>query len=345
MSLRNWLQPWFYPQEIQLSEQFNFGHREILVATNCLDHSTLFRTTLQHGWIEGKGSEKSLRNRMFQKIPQLVWSERIKNLLIHEGSNKVHVIGSPWSHLLNSCSIDPREIAKFNQSKVSNSAPKVLYIPSHSSHGLGFNYHLPSSELLSFTDATNITVCLFWLDYIDPEVRRFYSEFGFKLTCIGFRGSSGYEIPWAPIGGRLMFLPNLINLIERNDIVVVDELCTAFWYGLSLGKKAFISQGYELVNEWSHTGSKIRRYDRLKFMQNLEPRFAQIEIGEVMDPSEELLEIALSEIGWDSVDNLSKEFSRSKLATTVDFLSPGLITPISSFIQQKSQGEQLTDLS
>ena len=60
---------------------------------------------------------------------------------------------------------------------------------------------------------------------------------------------------------------------------------------------------------------------------------------------EELLEIALSEIGWDSVDNLSKEFSRSKLATTVDFLSPGLITPISSFIQQKSQGEQLTDLS
>ena len=272
---------------------------------------------------------------MFQKIPKLVWSERIKNLLIQEGDSKVHVIGSPWSHLLKSCALDPREIVKLVPLQSSSYAPKVLYVPSHSTHGHGFSYHLPSSELISLAGSTNITVCLFWLDYIDPEVREFYSQIGFNITCVGFRGSSGYEIPWAPIGGRLLFLPNLLSLIESNDIVVVDELCTAFWYGLSLGKKTYITQGYELVNEWNYIGNKVKRYDRLKIMQNSEPRFSQLRVGEVIDPDEELLELALSEIGWDTVNNLSNEFSQSKLATSASFLSSGLITPISDFIQQR----------
>ena len=83
MSIREFLGAWFYPPEVQLSEQFNFGHREILIASNNLDPQTLFLGSLQHGWYENDPLQpvSQIRNRKLKPYPFLTWSLRQKYFL------------------------------------------------------------------------------------------------------------------------------------------------------------------------------------------------------------------------------------------------------------------------
>jgi len=331
VSIRELFSSWVYPREILLAEQFNYGHREVLIAANGLPKSTLFLASIIHGWgfeTNPFGMTK-IRARNFQCYPVYAWSHRSANTIRSNTGLEVSVIGSPWSHLLQSLGINSEE--KVHATPTSR---RVLYFAPHSMPG-GTTRHtdMEFDVIFKKSSADEMTVCLFWLDFIDPEIRKHYSNYNVKIECVGFRGSSGFETPWAPIGGRVSFLPKLFELISSHDLIIVDSVSTPFWYALSLGKNVMIPVDKHEVKWWGGEAQKaILDSPNSVILNSISPSLSNFPIGEIVTPNSGLKEIALSEIGWYETENLLKIYSSKKM-TYQDARFEELVEPIINYIK------------
>ena len=248
------------------------------------------------------------------------------------GNKRVFVSGSPWAHLVRACKID---LSILHQTL--NSAEKILFFPSHSAPGALVSHDNSIQKLVYEYGHENITVCLFWIDFIDPEIRSFYRKFSVEVTCLGFRGSSGFETPWAPTGGRVMFLPNLLELISRHSIIAVNDVSTPFWYAITLGKRVLVTSEEEKIRVWNRNTyvDEILSYNSIvKSVEGL-PKFP---IGVVIQPSIEIHELALQEVGWYE----SKSFWNGNLKTSITKqvdIDPDLVQPIHQFVSSRKSRE------
>jgi hypothetical protein len=324
MSIRTKLSSYLYPKEVHLAEQFNFGHREILLVANELPSQSIFLASIQHGWCTIR-TQAPIKNRKFSDYPTVVWSQRIAFDLKQKGVSNVLVGGSPWSHLLRACKVEPKI-----SSKKLDKGRSFLLFPSHSIPE-ALSESVPNLQRIwALEDIRDITVCLFWLDFVDPAIRNFYVNLGCKVTCVGSKGNSALDTPWSPVGGRLMFTPNLLDLINSHDVIGVGGISTPFWYALSLGKNVYIDKDTEDFKVWSTTGIRVDKYPYKSETLMATHSLPEFLYRQEITCTQELLDLSLEELGWSE----SLEFSRnldSKLMTTSK-IDASLVAPIADYV-------------
>ena len=332
MMFKPFLSGLIHEDSIKLSEQFNFGHREILLAANSLDTSSIFSASIPHGWLVESNIRPYpiVRRKNLKPYPVLSWSKRSEIALKSQSKRPVFTIGSPWSHLLRSIGINLRTLNSYPQlSHTRNST--MLYMPSHSIHGGTAVHNFRIDKLRERFDLKSVTVCLFWLDFINPKTYAFFSEQNCDVICIGFKGASAYDHPWSDAGGRVEFLPNLFKVLSRFDIIALDDVSTPFWYAVSLGKNVYITVEESQFNWMENGSSEVIKWNNAKCLDIVKPGLSKIMKKELIEYDSELHEISLSEVGWDYT------LGFTDLLSEIDLLIPKQIdkdiaSPITAFI-------------
>ena len=236
--------------KIFFEEQFMYGHREILLSyskqhNNLLTHSSILKGSIDHAWAFNENLWK-LRNRNLTRADRYVWHKRQKILL--SSLADVVPVGAPWLYMLNQIGINPKNVEK----KLPKEKNKVLIFPSHNLDG-DIKLDLTTS-MNSFksriTPNSKVTVCLFWLDFIDPMVRHFYAKENWEIVCAGYcpRGKTADSIH----GGRQNFLLELFKIMSDVDIFLTDDLSTGALYAMSLGARIQYFESENTLN-WEET--------------------------------------------------------------------------------------------
>jgi len=169
---------------------------------------------------------------------------------------------------------------------------------------------------------------------VNPSIRKYYEAFGCELQCVGYRGSAGGESPWSPTGGRLTFLPNLLDLMLSHDSVAVEETTTTFWYAVSLKKQIIIvppSGDFTWWGESTRSPQRYKKIDNSSFLEEVSTDLKSLATLEIIDVSNELLNFALSELGWHETHRLKILSLEKQLIRTLPLASE-LIVPAREYI-------------
>ena len=330
MNIRKYLGAWIYDEKILLGEQFNFGHREVLLATNGLSRTSLIRASVPHGWGEGTNNHVYPEhfNKFGKAFPILSWSDRTTLSYKNKGYKNVSTTGSPWAHLLKAVEKKPVQAESKTDSQ-------VTYFPTHSIPG-GTVSHLLTQEMCNRLNSFGeVTVCLFWLDFVNPKTHTYYIDMGFKVICVGFKGNAGYDSPWAPVGGRVSFLPNLLELFKKTDVVVVDTVSTTFWYSLSLRKKTVILSENKSSTWWgNHAPLEIVSSNK-DILASVDSSLAKFDLSEPTDVNDFLYETAIKEIGLEETQNFLK-FIEGAGAMRDNVIDSAIIEPMCDYLESAS---------
>jgi len=248
--------------KLYFDEQFMYGHREILLNyskkyNDSLTDLSILKGSIDHAWAFDENLWK-LRNRNLSRANRYVWNFRQEKLLSQVYS--VKATGAPWLYMLNNLGISPENVIE----KLPKKNNKVLIFPSHN---LDWDIKLDlSASLKSFKSRVDqnsvVVVCLFWLDFIDPKIRRLYLDEGWEVVCAGYcpRGVTADSIH----GGRQSFLLELFNIMSDANVILTDDLSTGLIYALSLGVKVQYFTNTESVR-WEK--DSIRRHESYKPME------------------------------------------------------------------------------
>lgn len=284
---------------IRYSDQFQYGHLEVIRHSLRMPTNVYLRGILQHGIYSSIGkkeySQFRRREKLFKDAVFFAWSEHFSSLWEVQGGIS-EAIGSPWAHLVQENS---------GKSKSESGTHDVtLYFPSHSYPGWEFN---PSANVLRakrFAEKRLVT-CLYWSDFINPKVKRVFDEVSDEVVCAGYRSNAPNEIPWFPTGGRNAFLYEIYSLLEASDLVLCDMIETPFWYATSLGKRTVLL-GEEMHYKVGGGGENYTHTDR-----NFE-KMQKFGIGELfslpnLEVKDEIIEISRQLLGFHLVMEASKK--------------------------------------
>jgi hypothetical protein len=216
-------------------EQFRYGHREILLSyarlqNSQIDENAILDGSIDHGWAPHE-NKWILRKKNLRFANRYVWNE--KRLENYSKKNRAVAVGAPWLYLLASLEISKENV----EEKLKKTKNKVVLIPGHSN--LSDCNHKILSQVLSMQKSipsnSNVTVSLYWVDYLNVSLREEIEELGFKVFCAGFVPVVPYQD--TEVAGRPSFLLELFDLLSDAELVVVSELSTAGFYAMSLGAK------------------------------------------------------------------------------------------------------------
>lgn len=141
-----------------------------------------------------------------------------------------------------------------------------------------------------------VTVCLYYVEYEQPETRERYENAGFRVICHGHRGTK-----WS--GGTPDFLDRQLSELRRHRRVASNRLSTAVFYGLAAGCESAV-YGDPMVFEGAATGFDGERLFRAWYPEMFGEQtdlkaareLADLELGaaHVMPPRE-----LAQTLGWD----------------------------------------------
>jgi hypothetical protein len=215
-------------------EQFMYGHREILLAyarsfNPSISPGSILRAGVQHGWA-GDANIWRVRNRNLTPAPRYVWENRFEIKLPKTTGNKA--IGAPWLYLLNLLDIE-----KGFEYRLKSSLEKkeFLIFPGHNLWNTSKPISDQASAFHKITKGETATVCLYWIDYLQPEVRRSYENLGFEVECVGYLGSPTSSTQANM--GRTGFLLESVRLMLNHKTIITDEFSSGLLYAASLGLK------------------------------------------------------------------------------------------------------------
>ena len=209
------------------SDQFSYGHREILLKYAKMSPDTLFLAKLQHGvWGPGETINFSTPRIRGRRAPFWVYSKSDEIVARGQGYSHVKAIGAPWLYL------------KSEVKPVKNIArnPKYLIMPAHST----VNYVNSSSakekrlraesfrQILGEVDAT---ICLHFNDFLDPDTRNAFADTGYSITCVGVGGNS---TPFSPAANRVRFLSSLMNLMADHTHLVNEGFSSSLVFAITM---------------------------------------------------------------------------------------------------------------
>ena len=217
-------------------EQFNYGHREILLQFTGLDFSSQLIGNLQHG-IFAPWSDVDYRTPTYlwgRKTKFWVFSKYLEVAGKKKGFKNVVAIGAPWSYI-------PRKLIELNHGKKDNSG-KILIMPMHS-QGDTINQSTVTQKnkraklFREASGSSEATVCLHYFDYLDIETTRAFKDYGFEVTCLGLGAISP---PWSRATGRLTYLPRLMKLMDEHEFYLTDGFGTSLFYAIDSQMKVGI---------------------------------------------------------------------------------------------------------
>jgi hypothetical protein len=216
---------------VEFSEQFLYGHREILIDYAGLEANSMIKGSVEHGWAldSGRGIRKFTGGRYLY----LSWSRaRIARSGVSE--NTTVAIGAPFIYAFEKVEAQIKEFYKDYPAD----PLRILFFPVH---GNEFSQQNPESQIALFKekyDPKNVTVSLYWVEYINPVVYNLYKQEGFKIVCSGFSGQmehtglgySARRLAGSPIGGRPIFILNTIAMLATHSKIVFGGLGTGVFY-------------------------------------------------------------------------------------------------------------------
>ena len=218
------------------SEQFAYGHREILLKYSGLSYSAQLLGNLQHG-VYGPKEVIDFRVPKFLggRVSKFwVWSKDIESQARGFGFQNVYAIGSPWLYLRAAIgsSNGPRFVDK----------ERVLIMGGHSqtnawdvtSKSEKREYAKQYREVIGSREAT---VCLHAVDFCDLDTRNAFLEYNFFVTCLG---SSQSTVPWTQASNRTRMLLELIRLMESHSHFLTDDFGTQLFYAINMGMEIAI---------------------------------------------------------------------------------------------------------
>lgn len=198
-----------------------YAHAHLLARYCGLDEARppRIRGYLQHGWnvIDGFGTRQPLEHGW----PKFVWSQACRRRGLAMGRHGYYPIGAPWNYLL---AMEPELGTVPDEERAG-----TIWYPFHGwelqrVHG----DHKCLIDEIREVEPGPVTVCLYWLEYRDPEIRELYESAGFRVISHGYRGRR-YK------GTDVRFLYNQLIELRRHRRVAANRLSTAIFYGVSAG--------------------------------------------------------------------------------------------------------------
>lgn len=234
----------------QYSEQMLCGHREVLIQYLGYPPDVYFEAIIPQGKILQHEIEpiEVFRDREGKPLLQLLWRSDAEEEAKKFGIDNVISIGATGLYALHNvgvsienCRLNIAKVAANYSWRKSNTdllekfkGKNVLYMPLHSWEGAAAQHNSNEFSFLGALDKSKVRVCLGYLDYCDPSIRKKYLQFGWEIDCAGVKDSPAFP---SPSGGRSNFLYELFNILDWADIVLADELTTGQFYAVCLGKE------------------------------------------------------------------------------------------------------------
>jgi hypothetical protein len=219
-----------------------YGHSAVLARYCGLDDTDAPRIQgyLQHGWNIGDGLAPDHDH--VPGVPTFLWSERTRRRAWSLGRRNVYVVGAPYAYLL---ALEPAP----------SPAERVgtIWYPFHGwegQHVVGDHDGLIAE--IRRTEPGPVTVCLYWQEFRDAELRARYERAGFRVICHGYRG--GW---WKDLDPG--FLYRQLAEQRRHARVASNRLCSAILYGTLAGcEPAVYGDPMQLAGEQSAFGGQQR---------------------------------------------------------------------------------------
>ncbi|SEG99609.1 hypothetical protein SAMN05444920_113205 [Nonomuraea solani] len=173
---------------------------------------------LQHGWNYLHGFPPN-DHWCSPGYPRFVWSDVLRRRGWSMGRRSHYLIGAPWIYLLY---LEP-------ELGVRPDRDGTIWYPFH-----GWEKHSVSGDHARLADEIRnvetgpVTVCLYWLEFANPDIRQSYESRGFRVICHGERGSR-----WEGKGRD--FLRKQLVELRRHRRVASNRLGSALFYGASVG--------------------------------------------------------------------------------------------------------------
>lgn len=255
---------------VEFSEQFLYGHREALCVYAGLPPKSIIKGSLEHGWTSfppGHGIPKFTGGRYLH----LTWSSSRQSKTENHRKN-VKSIGAPflYAHAL------VKEQLELSASVNSNYSNRTIFFPGH---GTEANTPDMLGQIKAVSNRVNprdVTVCLFWTEFVDPGIRGLFKQHGFAITNIGYSGMSelaGIGMSsrvhaGSTMGARHLYLLNLITLLNAHKSVIVGDVGTAAFYS------AYMKKDLQLLPEWLDLPMEFTWLDE-KVLNRLDPGESQ----------------------------------------------------------------------
>jgi hypothetical protein len=174
---------------------------------------------VEHGWTAFSNALiTDLKN---DKPLMMVFSKRREKAWKKKSKKPVVILGAPFIHYKNIHNITKKSDAK-----------GTVVFPSHSTYDLKSSFSLEKycQELADLPERFKpITVCLFWLDYIDKE-SEIYKKFGFSITTTGPKLSNSID-----------FVKNFYNILSSHKYATSNEVGSYTFYAVDLNLPFFLT--------------------------------------------------------------------------------------------------------
>lgn len=197
-----------------------YGHAHIMARFCGLAEVPRIWGYLQHGWNVVDGF--AVGTEFAPGFPKFVWSHAVRRRGWAMGRRDYVVVGSPWAYLLeleDQAGWDARRPAREG----------TIVYPFHGWEGQSIvGSHQSFVDEIRANEPGPITICLYWNEFRDPEVRRAYEGAGFRVISHGYRG-----LHWRDTDVR--FLDKQLAELRRHKKVVSNRLGSAIFYGASVG--------------------------------------------------------------------------------------------------------------
>lgn len=228
------------------SEQFMYGHREILTAYAGINANVALKGSIEHGW-SPFGPNLGVPKRPGRRFIHLAWSSINITRFNHKYPSNVIPIGAPFLYL---CQL-------FNESKslTSTNDRKFLFIPTHGTETDSPKINNLINVYLQEYNPLNTTVQLYWTEFLKKELRDAYLSRGFHVVTAGFSGMSATEglgiavreRAMSTIGDRHLFLLRILINLKSHDEIIFGGFGTSTLYAGYLNKKVSLLSNWDSI--------------------------------------------------------------------------------------------------
>jgi hypothetical protein len=193
-----------------------YGHAHILSRYAKTRTQHTIPGYVQHGWNILDGFP--VGQKVIEGSPLYVWSDSVVRRGWSRGRRHYHVIGAPWNYLLE-LEPDPPDVTREG----------TIFYPFHGWEGQEVTGdHRQMLRTLQEVETGPLTVCLYWSEHRNREVRKVYEDAGCRVITHGLRG-------YAYRGTDPKFLRRQLSELRRHERVVSNRLSSAILYGASVG--------------------------------------------------------------------------------------------------------------
>lgn len=197
-----------------------YGHAHVLAEYCGLDRDNPPRINgvIQHGWtfVHGFGYGHNPPH----GFAKYVWGDVNRRRGQAIGWRDYYTIGAPFAYLEK----------MYPRTEADPEPEGTIWFPFHGTVDWEAvtGDHTKLIDEIKETETGPVTMCLYYVEYEMPEVRKLYEDAGFRVITLGQRGTF-YK------GGTTNFLKRQLAELRRHKRVASNRLSTAIFYGIAAG--------------------------------------------------------------------------------------------------------------